>query len=39
MKKTIYFKLQYYKNNDKSLKKNKRLFDRLITKIVKKIKM
>lgn len=39
MKKTIYFKLQYYKNNDKSLKKNKRLFDRLITKIFKKIKM
>ena len=39
MKKTIYFKLQYYKNNDKSLKKNERLFDRLITKIFKKIKM
>ena len=39
MKKTIYFKLQYYKNNDKYIKKNKRLFDRLITKIFKKIKM
>lgn len=39
MKKTIYFKLQYYKNNDKYFKENKRLFDRLITKIFKKIKM
>lgn len=39
MKKTMYFKLQYYKHIDDSSCKNKIIFDRFVIKILKKIKL
>lgn len=39
MKKTIYFKLQYYKHTDDSSCKNKTIFDRFVIKVLKKIKL
>lgn len=39
MKKTIYFKLHYYKQTDDSSCKNKTIFDRFVIKVLKKIKL
>lgn len=39
MKKTMYFKLQYYKHTEDSSCKNKTIFDRFVIKVLKKIKL